>query len=56
MLAAKPDSLFFISGALDVARFAQAAREQYSKLPIGAAEWAATEQLIELGGEFVRSC
>ena len=53
MLAAKPDSLFFISGALDVARFAQAARTQAPKLPIGAAEWAATEQLIELGGEFV---
>ena len=53
MLAAKPDSLFFISGALDVARFAQAARKQAPKLPIGAAEWAATEQLIELGGEFV---
>ena len=53
MLAAKPDSLVFISGALDVARFAQAARTQAPKLPIGAAEWAATEQLIELGGEFV---
>lgn len=53
MLAAKPDSLFFISGALDVARFAQAARRQAPALPIGAAEWAATEQLIDLGGEFV---
>ena len=48
MLAANPDSLFFISGALDVARFAQAARKQAPSLPIGAAEWAATEQLIEL--------
>lgn len=53
MLAANPDSLFFISGALDVARFAQAARTQAPSLPIGAAEWAATEQLIDLGGEFV---
>ena len=35
MLAANPDSLFFISGALDVARFAQAAREQ-SNCPSGA--------------------
>lgn len=53
MLAVQPDSLFFISGALDVARFAQAARKQAPSLPIGAAEWAATEQLIDLGGEFV---
>lgn len=53
MLAAKPDCLFFISGALDVARLAQQARKQAPKLPIGASEWAATEQLIELGGEVV---
>lgn len=53
MLTAQPDSLFFVSGALDVAHFAQAARRQAPSLPIGAAEWAATEQLIDLGGEFV---
>lgn len=53
MLAAKPDSLFFISGALDVARLAQQARKQAPKLPIGASEWAATEQLVELGGQVV---
>ena len=53
MLASKPDSLVFISGALDVARLAQQARKQAPKLPIAAAEWAATEQLIELGGEVV---
>lgn len=54
MLAGQPDSLFFISGALDVARLAQQARRQAPQLPIGASEWAATEQLIELGGEVVR--
>ncbi|OGB71412.1 MAG: ABC transporter substrate-binding protein [Burkholderiales bacterium RIFOXYC12_FULL_65_23] len=53
MLASKPDSLVFISGALDVARLAQQARKQAPKLPIAAAEWAATEQLVELGGEVV---
>lgn len=53
MVAAKPDSLLFISGALDVARFAQQARRQAPKLPIAAAEWASTEQLIDLGGEVV---
>lgn len=53
MLASQPDSLFFISGALDVARLAQQARKQAPTVPIGASEWAATEQLIELGGEVV---
>ena len=53
MLKSKPDSLFFISGALDVARLAQQARKQAPTLPIGASEWAATEQLVEFGGEVV---
>lgn len=53
MRAGKPDSLFFISGALDVARLAQQARKQAPTLPIGASEWAATEQLVELGGDVV---
>ncbi|GAB3356766.1 MULTISPECIES: ABC transporter substrate-binding protein [Giesbergeria] len=53
LLQHQPDGLFFISGALDVARLAQQARKQAPQLPIGAAEWAATEQLVELGGEVV---
>lgn len=53
MLVPQPDSLFFISGALDVARLAQQARRQAPELPIGASEWAATEQLIALGGDVV---
>jgi branched-chain amino acid transport system substrate-binding protein len=53
MLVVNPDSLFFISGALDVARFAQQSRKLAPTLPIGAAEWASTEQLIELGGPVV---
>ena len=53
MVASQPDSLFFISGGLDVARLAQQARKQAPQLPIGASEWAATEQLIELGGDVV---
>jgi branched-chain amino acid transport system substrate-binding protein len=54
MVQSRPDSLFFISGALDVARLAQQARKQAASLPIGASEWAATAQLIELGGEVVQ--
>lgn len=53
MIAARPDSLFFISGALDVARLSQQARRLAPDLPIGASEWAATEQLVDLGGEVV---
>lgn len=53
MLDSAPDGLLFISGALDVARLAQQARRQAPELPIAATEWAATEQLIEFGGEVV---
>lgn len=53
MLAGKPDGMLFISGALDVARLAQQALRLAPRLPIAASEWAATEQLIELGGEVV---
>lgn len=52
-LLSRPDGLFFIAGALDVARLAQHARKRAPKLPIGAAEWASTKQLLELGGEMV---
>lgn len=53
MVASKPDGMLFISGALDVARLAQHARRLAPRLPITASEWAATEQLIDLGGEVV---
>lgn len=52
-LAGRPDGLLFIAGGLDVARLAQQARRQAPRLPIAASEWAATEQLIELGGDVV---
>lgn len=53
MLVERPDGLFFISGALDVARLAQQARRLSPGLPLGASEWAATEQLVKLGGAMV---
>ena len=53
MLKGNPDGLFFISGAIDVARLAQQSRKQSPGLPIGASEWAATESLLELGGKVV---
>ena len=48
MLKKGPDSLLFVAGAIDVARLAQQARRQAPTLPIGASEWAASEQLITL--------
>ena len=54
LLPNRPDGVFFISGALDVARLAQQARKLAPYLPIGASEWAATEQLLELGGDVVQ--
>ena len=53
MLNSSPDSLFFISGAVDVARLAREARKKAPQLPIAASEWAATEQLIKLGGSVI---
>ncbi|MCB1743897.1 MAG: ABC transporter substrate-binding protein [Gammaproteobacteria bacterium] len=53
MLARPSDGLFFISGAVDVARLAQQARKLAPTLPIGAAEWAGTEQLVKLGGDVI---
>jgi len=53
MLNAKPDIAFFIAGALDVARLAQQVKKINPSIPIGAAEWAGTEQLLEFGGDVV---
>ena len=50
MLKGDPDGLFYIAGAIDVARLAQQSRKEAPKLPIGASEWAASESLLELGG------
>lgn len=53
MIDTRPEGLLFVSGALDVARLAQQARNLAPSLPISACEWAGSEQLLELGGEVV---
>ena len=53
MLKGQPDGLLYIAGGIDVARLAQQSRRQAPKLPVSASEWAATEQLLELGGKVV---
>ena len=50
LLTPQPDSLLFIASAIDVARLAQQASKLAPELPKSAAEWAASEALIELGG------
>jgi len=52
-LASKPDALVVIASASDTARLAQLVRKLKSPLPIMAAEWSATDQLLMLGGSAV---
>lgn len=47
------DALLLIANAVDTARLAQQAHKQQPALPLIAAEWAGTDQLIELGGKAV---
>ena len=53
MLAPRPDALLFIANAVDTARLSQQARKVAPEIPLIAAEWAGTAQLIELGGRAV---
>lgn len=53
LLAGRPDGLLFIANAADSARLAQQAHKLSPRTPLIAAEWAGTEQLIELGGKAV---
>jgi len=53
LLASHPQGLLFIANAIDVARLAQQARKHAPAIPLTAVEWAASEQLLELGGKAV---
>lgn len=53
LLAGDPDAILLVSNGVDTAQIAQQVRKVGSDLPLIAAEWAATEQLIELGGKSV---
>jgi branched-chain amino acid transport system substrate-binding protein len=50
LLDSRPDALLFIAAAFDVARLGRLARARAPGMPMAAAEWAATESLLELGG------
>lgn len=49
-LARQPDGLLLLTGAVDAAQLIQQARKLQPSLPLMTAEWAATEQLLELAG------
>ncbi|WP_291846929.1 ABC transporter substrate-binding protein [Accumulibacter sp.] len=53
LLASKPDRLLIVANSVDTALLCQQLRKLGSRLPIVAAEWAATERLLELGGKAV---
>lgn len=54
LLKFKPDVLILIAHSVDVARFSQQVRKIDPGIPLIAAEWAGTQQLIELGGKAVQ--
>ena len=49
-LAGQPDGLVLLTGAVDAAQVLQQVRKLQPALPVMTAEWAATEQLLELAG------
>lgn len=49
-MASRPDALVLIINALDAANLLQLLRREYGELPVITAEWAATEQFLELAG------
>ncbi len=53
LLASDPDGILIVANSVDTALLCQQLRKLGSTLPILAAEWAATERLLELGGKAV---
>ncbi len=47
----RPDAVVILASAVDTARIAQALRKQAPKVQLISSEWAATEQLLALGGQ-----
>lgn len=53
LLSAGPDAILMVTNAVDVARLAQQIRKASPSVPLAAAEWAGSEQLIEMGGRAI---
>lgn len=54
VLSTQPDVVVLVANAIDTANLAQLLRKSQPTMPLVTAEWAATEQLIELGGRAVQ--
>jgi branched-chain amino acid transport system substrate-binding protein len=52
-LSKQPDAVLMVASAVDAARFAQKIRERNRQILLFASQWAATERLVELGGQAV---
>lgn len=53
LVASRADGILIIANSVDAALLCQLIRRLDHRINIGAAEWASTEQLIELGGKAV---
>lgn len=53
LAAARPDTLLFVANAVDTVRLTQGARNLGMKQRISSSTWAATENLLQLGGRTV---
>ncbi|MCB1955966.1 MAG: ABC transporter substrate-binding protein [Rhodocyclaceae bacterium] len=53
LLEHDPDAILMVANAVDVARLAQQIRKSNASVPLIAAEWAGSEQLIEMGGRAI---
>ena len=53
LLAVSPDGILFIANSVDTAHLTQQVRKQGSDILVVAAEWAASERLLQLGGRAI---
>lgn len=53
LLAAGPDAVIFIAGAMDTAMMAQQVRKLGSRVPLFATEWGFTGDVVDFGGSSV---
>ncbi|NQW00098.1 MAG: ABC transporter substrate-binding protein [Rhodospirillales bacterium] len=53
LLSSSPDAMLLVANGVDTAQLAQQIRKTGSKVKLMAAEWAASEELIQLGGRAI---
>lgn len=53
VMSHRPDAVVLVTNAVDAAHIAQRLRTSGARVPLIAAEWAATDQFLELGGRAV---